>query len=94
MAFAVRIGERLTNAADAAMTDATHTADGSVNVDAADLLPVLASRDEQVRETMLSVFPRTVRSRGSRVDSQEGWHSGRTAADRAALHTGDAAPGR
>ena len=46
---------------------------------------MLRSRDEQVRETMLRVFPKTVRGRGSRVDSHEGWESGRTAADRAEL---------
>lgn len=69
VAFAVRIGERL---ADVATT-------GSDN---ADLLPVLADRDEQVRESVERVFPRTVRARGSRVDSEEGWESGRAAADR------------
>ncbi|MFF5227457.1 DUF2786 domain-containing protein [Dactylosporangium sp. NPDC000521] len=77
--FAVRIGERLSQAAAAAAlpTDA-----------ASDLLPVLAARDAQVRETMERVFPRTVRGRGTRVDSDEGWDSGRAAADRAALHRG------
>ncbi|MGI5214671.1 DUF2786 domain-containing protein [Plantactinospora sp. CA-290183] len=84
VAFAVRIGERLAGAAQAALEAAT---------DPADLLPVLASRDEQVRETMQRVFPRTVRARGSRVDSREGWDSGRDAADRASLPTGTT-PGR
>jgi hypothetical protein len=82
VAFAVRIGERLAGAAEAALADATRTTDVDA---AAGLLPVLASRDEQVRQTMLKVFPRTVRGRGSRVDSREGWDSGRAAADRAAL---------
>ncbi|MFD0585650.1 hypothetical protein [Dactylosporangium darangshiense] len=72
----MRIGERLARAAEAALEAAP---------EAADLLPVLRSRDEQVRETMLRVFPRTVRGRGSRVDSREGWESGREAADRAQL---------
>ncbi|WP_432828926.1 DUF2786 domain-containing protein [Dactylosporangium sp. CA-092794] len=76
VAYAVRIGERLGRAAEAALDAAP---------EAADLLPVLRSRDEQVRETMQRVFPRTVRGRGSRVDSREGWESGREAADRAAL---------
>jgi hypothetical protein len=79
VAFAVRIGERLAAAADAALADAALAA-GPV-----DLLPVLASRDAQVREAMDRVFPRTVRSRGGRVDSAEGWESGRAAADRATL---------
>ncbi|MER7008051.1 DUF2786 domain-containing protein [Dactylosporangium sp. NPDC000555] len=77
VAYAVRIGERLTRAAEAALEAAAQ--------EPADLLPVLRSRDEQVRESMLRVFPRTVRGRGSRVDSREGWESGREAADRATL---------
>lgn len=81
VAFAVRIGERLAGAAEAALADAVRAADGT-----ADLLPVLASRDEQVRAWMRKVFPRTTRGRGSRIDSVEGWNSGRAAADRAALH--------
>jgi hypothetical protein len=76
VAYGVRIGERMARAAEAALEAAP---------EAADLLPVLRSRDEQVRETMLRVFPRTVRGRGSRVDSREGWESGREAADRATL---------
>jgi hypothetical protein len=73
VAYAARIGDRLSVATRAA-------------VDAApDLLPVLASREAEVRETMQKVFPATVRSRGSRVDSREGWESGRDAADSAAF---------
>lgn len=79
VAFAVRIGERLAEAAQAALADAALAAGP------AGLLPVLASRDAQVRETMRRVFPRTERSRGGRVDSLEGWESGRAAADQAAL---------
>jgi hypothetical protein len=93
VAFAVRIGERLADAAESVLTDATRSTDETATTPAG-LLPVLASRDEQVRETMRSVFPRTVRARGSRVDSREGWDSGRAAADRAALHTRDAPQGR
>jgi hypothetical protein len=82
VAFAVRIGERLAGAAEAALAEATTT---TGDTGAAGVLPVLASRDEQVRATMQKVFPRTVRGRGSKVDSREGWDSGRAAADRAAL---------
>jgi len=78
VAYVVRIGERLEQAAAAALADAGDLAPS-------DLLPVLASRDAQVRETARRVFPHTVRARGSRVDSREGWDSGREAADRAAL---------
>ena len=62
--FAVRIGERLAQASEAAVTDAARPAPGA----ATDLLPVLAARDTQVRETMHRIFPRTVRGRGTRVD--------------------------
>jgi hypothetical protein len=78
VAYAVRIGERLQRATRAAVDELT----------AGDLLPVLASREAQVRETARRVFPHTVRARGTRVDSLEGWESGREAADRAALKTG------
>lgn len=74
IAYAVRIGERL----ETVTASAAAEAGGNV-------LPVLASRDVQVRETMERAFPRTVRSRGFRVNSGEGWESGREAADRASL---------
>ena len=73
VAFASRIGERLAQAARAALPTT------------GDLLPVLRSRDIQVRETMHRVFPQTERARGARVDSDEGWREGRAAADRATL---------
>ncbi|BCJ45004.1 hypothetical protein GCM10010168_84220 [Actinoplanes ianthinogenes] len=73
IAYAARIGERLRQAADREY--AGH----------GDLLPVLRNRDLQVRAAMEKVFPRTVRARGSRVDSLEGWESGRAAADEARL---------
>lgn len=74
VAYAIRIGERLEEVAATVLAEP-----------GADLLPVLASREAQVRETVRRVFPHTVRARGSRVDSREGWDSGREAADRAAL---------
>lgn len=73
IAYAIRIGERLREVAEQAF--ASH----------GDLLPVLRSRDVQVRTAMEKVFPVTVRSRSSRVDSLEGWDSGRAAADEARL---------
>ena len=77
VAYTVRIAERL--------TDAARTSGGGATNAVTNLLPVLASRDEQIRESMHRVFPRTVPTRGSRVDSREGWDTGRTAADRALL---------
>jgi hypothetical protein len=96
VAFAARIGQRLAAAADAALAEVTGAGSGTATgtADAAVLLPALVARDEQIRETMRRVFPRTVRARGSRVGSREGWESGRAAADRAALHTGHVAPRR
>jgi hypothetical protein len=73
VAYAVRIGERLAKA--------TRHEIAAVP----DLLPVLRSRELKVQEAMQKSFPRTVRSRGSRVDSLEGWESGRAAADEAKL---------
>jgi hypothetical protein len=75
VAFTVRVSERLVRSDAAVRTGA----------DSDRLLPVLAARDEQVQETMQRVFPHTVRARGSRVDSAEGWDRGRAAADRAGL---------
>jgi hypothetical protein len=78
VAYAVRIGERLDRATRheiARHEIARHR----------DLLPVLRGRDLQVREAMTKAFPRTVKARGSRVDSLEGWQSGRAAADEANL---------
>jgi uncharacterized protein DUF2786 len=77
--YAVRIGERLAGAARAALAE--------VEPEVANLLPVLASRETQVRQARDRAFPRTVRGRGFRVGSPEGWESGRTAADRATLPT-------
>ncbi|GAA3341345.1 DUF2786 domain-containing protein [Amorphoplanes nipponensis] len=75
--YAVRIGERLAEASRAALAQAG---------DPAALVPVLASRDVQVREARDRSFPSTTRGRGFRVASLEGWESGREAADAAKLH--------
>ncbi|WP_433718475.1 DUF2786 domain-containing protein [Actinoplanes sp. CA-051413] len=75
--YAVRIGERLAEASRAALDQ---------TADPAALLPVLASRDVQVREARDRSFPSTTRGRGFRVASLEGWESGREAADEAKLH--------
>jgi hypothetical protein len=73
VAYSVRIGERLSEATRHEIE--RHT----------DLRPVLRGRDLQVREVMDRAFPNTVRARGRRVDSLEGWESGRAAADEAEL---------
>ena len=78
VAYAVRIGERLERAT-------RHEIARHESAQHDDLLPVLRGRDLQVREAVTRAFPRTVRARGSRVDSLEGWESGRAAADAAEL---------
>jgi Protein of unknown function (DUF2786) len=82
VAYAHRIGERLEQATRAEIARHERRPAGERP---ADLLPVLRGRDLRVREAMTRAFPRTVRARGSRVDSLEGWESGRAAADEAKL---------
>ncbi len=78
VSYAVRIGERL--------RAATQTARDSVD-DAERLLPVLATREQQVEEMVTELFPHTVSRRVS-VSNAAGWQHGRTAADMATLNTG------
>jgi hypothetical protein len=76
--YANRIGERLSGATERASTEAAREMGGSA------LLPVLAAREEAVRERVESAFPSLVSHRVN-VSSREGWESGRAAADRASL---------
>ncbi|SCG62417.1 DUF2786 domain-containing protein [Micromonospora halophytica] len=80
-AFALRIGERLRAATEAADRQAAETA-GQQR-----LLPVLAARSDAVRARMETLFPRATSSRLTIRDA-EGWHSGTSAADRARLDAG------
>ena len=78
-AYAHRIGERLSEAADSAVRQA------AAEPGHASLLPVLAARDEIVEEAVGEMFGKTKRQRvGTRHDF-EGWVSGRAAADAATL---------
>lgn len=81
-AFALRIGERLR-----AATDAATEAAGQTEAGADRLLPVLAARGEAVRERLETLFPGVTRHRLS-VRDAEGWSSGTSAADRASLDVG------
>ncbi|MFE0421938.1 DUF2786 domain-containing protein [Streptomyces sp. NPDC058953] len=72
MAYASRVGERLTAAADAVAGAAP-----------ADLLPVLATRDVAVSARADELFPRTTTTRVRGVDDPAGWEEGRAAADSA-----------
>lgn len=77
IAYATRIGERLTTARDVG---------AAAVADPARLLPVLAAREQVVDELFESMFPRSV-SRSYSVGNAAGWHAGRAAADLAVLDT-------
>jgi hypothetical protein len=77
-AYANRIGERLSGATERASAEAAADVGGSA------LLPVLAARDEAVREQVEAVFP-TLHQKQMSIRDREGWESGRAAADRASL---------
>ncbi|MDX6741865.1 DUF2786 domain-containing protein [Actinocorallia sp. A-T 12471] len=77
-AYALRIGERLSEAAEQAVGES----------DAPGLGLVLASRDAAVQRSVAERFPRLRRFRGGGASNADGWVHGRAAADRAALgHT-------
>jgi len=75
VAYATRIGERLAQAAEAAIAQSP---------DAARLLPVLASHELKVESAFTTRFPEVVH-KSVTVRSHEGWGAGREAADRARL---------
>ncbi|MER5771325.1 DUF2786 domain-containing protein [Streptomyces sp. NPDC001985] len=75
MAYAARLGERLTEAA------------GSVTAPA-DLLPVLATREVAVASRTEELFPRTTSTRVRGVSDEAGWLDGRAAADAARVAPG------
>jgi hypothetical protein len=95
LSYAIRIGERLTEAADHAEQEAVaeqraaggsqagrRTGDGGT-----DLVPFLAARHRAVDDTVDEMFGSTLtRSRSVRATDAEGWNSGRAAADLASLH--------
>jgi Protein of unknown function (DUF2786) len=78
IAYATRIGERLSTARDAGTAAAV--------VDPARLLPVLAARERAVDELFESMFPESA-SRSFSVGNAAGWQAGRAAADLAVLDT-------
>ncbi|GAA2472802.1 DUF2786 domain-containing protein [Terrabacter carboxydivorans] len=79
-AFADRIGERLHEA-----TAREEEAAFAANAGGRELVPLLAARAEQVDEALGTWFPEVRQTRVSAARDAEGWHSGRTAADRAQL---------
>jgi hypothetical protein len=85
-AYAHRIGERLAEITEAQTVAATAEPGGG------NLLPVLASRDRAVESTLAEMFPSLTQKSTGTITDAEGWHSGRGAADLAALHRGEALP--
>ncbi|WP_308442667.1 DUF2786 domain-containing protein [Rugosimonospora africana] len=78
-AYASRIGERLDTATEEVDREMT------ASVGAAQLLPVLAARDDAVRDAFEKQFPELTHQAAA-INNREGWASGRAAADRASLH--------
>ena len=94
LAYAVRIGERLSEATDhaeqAAVAEqraaAAGTADGIAARKGADLVPFLAARHRAVDDAVADMFgSKLTRSRSVRATDPDGWNSGRAAADLASL---------
>ncbi len=86
--FAARIRERLAEVTRSETEAATAEARSS----GADLVPVLAARDQAVDEATQTLFPELVHSRLGSYNDAEGWHVGRSVADLAALDVGAALP--
>jgi hypothetical protein len=80
VAYAHRIGERLTEAAERAN-------DGAARQYGTALVPVLQARSVAVESEFARLFPKTRSLRGRRFDAQ-GWAAGHAAADRAVLDEG------
>jgi hypothetical protein len=97
IAYAHRIGERLSVAAehavkeaagelDAGHQDQAGSATGSQGTAGTALVPFLAARSEAVDEAVDEMFGGSLtKSRGPRATDLEGWNSGRAAADMASL---------
>ena len=79
-AYAHHIGDRLTAAAESGAVAAAAETPG-----AADLLPVLASREAAVAQRLDQLFPETVTTRLRGVTDAAGWTEGTAAATRAHL---------
>ena len=78
-AYALRIGERLSVTAETVDREMTASAG------AAQLLPVLAAREDAVRDVFEKQFPELTHHAAT-VNNRHGWASGRAAADQASLH--------
>jgi hypothetical protein len=80
-AYAHRIGERLTEVVQAQTQAAIAGSSGN------NLLPVLASRERAVTDTVEQMFPTLTHTTTRTTIDPDGWHSGLAAADLASLNT-------
>ena len=96
VSYAIRIGERLAEAADHATKEAAAEQEAAAAAGAAKdgasgtgtaLMPFLAARQQAVDDSVDEMFGDTLkRGRPVRATDAEGWASGRAAADLATLH--------
>ncbi|MEU8958599.1 DUF2786 domain-containing protein [Streptomyces sp. NPDC048518] len=97
VAYAHRIGARLAEAGEHAVTEAAREAAQDARGAAGpppDLLPVLAARDVAVTDRAERMFPETTTTRVRGVTDGEGWAHGTAAADRAEVGRGREQRGR
>lgn len=96
IAYAARIRERLAAATEQTTREAAAgrhlNPDGSSDQLIPDerLLPALAAREQAIDHALTAMFPKLTSQR-VRISNAHGWHEGRAAADRAALHHGSGA---
>jgi hypothetical protein len=86
-AYAHRAGTRLRAAEQAAVEEAAAEQASGPAGPAADLLPVLASREAAVTDRLERMFPETTTTRLRGVSDAAGWAEGTRAADRARLRS-------
>ena len=80
--FAVRIGERLREAAQTEERSAARDSGCS-----GERLPVLVEREQDVADATDRLFPQVVRTRSRRTHDLQGWQHGRRAADAAEMRS-------
>ncbi|CAL9487372.1 hypothetical protein SUDANB58_03184 [Streptomyces sp. enrichment culture] len=91
-AYAHRVGTRLRAAEEAVIEETARGRDAGSAGPAADLLPVLASREAAVADRLERMFPETTTTRLRGVSDAAGWTEGTHAADRARLRPGPPLP--